>query len=486
MNTKRKLLGCSLIAALTLALFPYPSSATRSVLVPIAKAQAPDQDQPKPVVTGQLVQDQTPNKELSKHFHKYDLLRMDPAAAAAQVRNGQRLLLKSSVRDFDLQVSPYDMRSSDYSAQVIDSKGIKHALPKGEVITYKGNVKGLPDAQARMSLTGRGLEGAIITKQGRYFLQPAQNISKTAAADEFVLYEGSDVIKEDGTCGVTLADEVAAQEEVAQAGAKGVIEAEASGPVSSLTQMKVARIATDADAEYVASLGGATQANNQITSILNFVDGIYQSEIGVTFQIVQQNTWANAATDPYSSTSPSTRLQQFRDHWNANFASGGPNAPVRALAHLFTGVDLDGGTIGIASLGVVCRSPNFAYGLSQQFPFGSSTIIAQTVVLTAHEIGHNFAATHTNQVDTQTPPDVERSCEETIMEASVGFGTSFCPFSRSQITGHAAGQGTCLDATLTPPPTPQDCTTVPLGFNSLSSNLSISDCRSPSRGVEFF
>ena len=483
MNTKRKLLGCSLIAAITLAVFPYPSSATKSILVPVAKAQ--EQDQPKPVVTGQLIQDQTPNKELSKYFHKYDLIRMDPAAAAAQVRNGQRLLLKSSVRDFDLQVSAYDMRSSDYSAQVIDAKGVKHALPKGEVVTYKGNVKGLPDAQARMSLTERGLHGAILTKQGRYFLQPAQDISKQAAADEFVLYEGSDVTKDGSTCGVTLADEVAAQEQTAKAGATDVIEAEASGPVPSLSQLKIARISTDADGEYVTSLGGATQANNQITSILNFVDGIYQSEIGVTFQIVQQNTWADAASDPYTSTSPSTRLQQFRDHWNANFPNSGVNR--RALAHLFTGVDLDGNTIGIARLAAVCRSADFSYGLSQQFPLGSPTIDARAVVLTAHEIGHNFSATHTNQVDTQTPPDVERPCEETIMEASVGFGTSFCPFSRSQITGHAAGQGSCLDSTLTTPPTSQDCTSVQMGIGqSISSNLSTGDCRSPSRGVEFF
>jgi Metallo-peptidase family M12/Calx-beta domain/Bacterial pre-peptidase C-terminal domain len=484
-NTKRKLLGCSLMAAITLALFPYPSSATRSVLVPVAKAQEQDRP-PKPVVTGQVVQDQTPNKELSKYFHKYDLIRMDPAAAAAQVRSGQRLLLKSSVRDFDLQVSPYDMRSSDYSAQVIDSKGIKHALPKGEVITYKGNVKGLPDAQARMSLTGRGLEGAIITKQGRYFLQPARNISKEAAADEFVLYEGSDVTKDGSTCGVTLADEIASQGEVAKAATTDVIEAEASGPVPSLSQMKIARISTDADGEYVASLGGASQANSQIQSILNFVDGIYQSEIGITFQIVQQITRENASTDPYTSTAPSTRLQQFRDEWNTNFPNSGANR--RALAHLFTGVDLDGNTIGIASLAVVCRSPNFAYGLSQRFPFNSSTsITAQTVVLTAHEIGHNFSATHTNQVDTQTPPDVENPCEETIMEASVGAGSSFCPFSRSQIAGLANSQSSCLDSTALSPPTSQNCTTVDLGLgHSLSTNLSTTDCRSPSRGVEFF
>ena len=481
MNTKRKLLGCSLIAAIILALLPYPSSATRSVLVPVAKSQ----NQPKPVVTGQLVQDQTPNKELSKYFHKYDLIRMDPAAAAAQVRNGQRLLLKSSVRDFDLQVSPYDMRSSDYSAQVIDSKGVAHSLPKGEVFTYKGYVKGLPDAQARMSLTGKGLEGAIITKQGRYFLQPARNISKQARADEFVLYETSDVTEEGATCGVTLAEEIAAQEEVAKAAATDVIEAEASGPVSSLTTLKIARISTDADGEYVASLGGASQANNQITSILNFVDGIYQSEIGITFQIVQQNAWADANSDPYTSTAASTRLEQFRNHWNANFPSSGANR--RALAHLFTGVDLDGNTIGIARLAVVCRSANFSYGLSQQFPVGSTVINARVVILTAHEIGHNFSATHTNQVDIQTPADVALACHQTIMEASVGDGAAFCAFSRSQIIGQANAHSSCLDATVSPPPTSQDCTPAGMGIGqSISSTLSTSDCRSPSRGVAFF
>ena len=436
-------------------------------------------------MTGQLVQNQTPDQDLSKYFRKYDLIRMDPTAVAAQVRSGRRVVLKSSVRDFDMQMEPYDLRSTDYSAQVIDSAGVAHPLPKGDVITYRGRVKGLPDAEARMSLTEKGLEGAIITKEERYFLQPAQSISKQARPDEFILYASSDLTEDGATCGVTLAEEIAGQEEMAKAAASDVVEAEASGPVSSITPMKIARISTDADGEYVASLGGATQANNQITSILNFVDGIYQSEIGVRFQIVQQITRADANSDPYTSATPSTRLQEFRNHWNANFPNSGANR--RAIAHLFTGVDLAGGVIGIASFGVACRTPEFSYGLSQQFPLGSTSITAQTVVLTAHEIGHNFGASHTNQVASDVPPDIERTCEETIMEASVGAGSSFCPFSRSQIAGLATGHSSCLDSTATPPPTSQDCTSTPLppgGF--VIGTLSPSDCRSPSRGVEHF
>ena len=274
MNTHPKLVVCGVIAAIILSLLPYPSLAIKSQGT-AAKPQDP------PVLVTQLVQDRTPNEELSKHFRKFDLIRMDPAAVAAQVRRSGRLVLKSSVRDFDLQMAPHDLRSPDYSAQVIDSNGVAHPLPKTEVTTYKGYVKGLAGAQARMSLTERGIEGAIFTKQGRYFLQPARALSKSSGADEFVLYESADLHKHDGTCGVTLADEVAAQEGAVKAAPSDVIEAEVSGPVNSFTPMKIARISTDADGEYVASFGGASQANTQIETIINFVDGIYESEIGV-------------------------------------------------------------------------------------------------------------------------------------------------------------------------------------------------------------
>ncbi|HKG80039.1 MAG TPA: M12 family metallo-peptidase, partial [Pyrinomonadaceae bacterium] len=464
---------------MTFSVLAFPSPGSRSSAAP-AKAQ-------DPIVTGQLVQGQTRDEELSRHFRKYDLIRMDPARVAAQVRSKGKLLIKSSARDFDLQLTPHDMRSADYTAQVIDADGVRHQLPKSEVNTYKGEVKDSPRAQARISLTERGVEGAIITKQGRYFFQPARSLSKQAREDDFILYESADLTAEGATCGVTLAEEVAAQEEAALAGATDGIDVEANGPVSSMSPMKIARIATDADAEYVAAFGGASQAIAQINSILNFVDGIYQSEIGMTFQIVQQNTWADANSDPYTSTAAGTRLDQFRNYWNANFAAGGPNAPARSIAHLFVGVDLDGSTIGIAASPVACRSPLAAYGLSQRFPLTGTSITAQTVVLTAHEIGHNFGAAHTNQPNDLVPPDITLPCDETIMEASVGNGSSFCPYSRSQIIGWATAFSSCLVDTATPPPTSQDCATTPIApGGSLSGNLTTGDCRSPSRGVDFF
>ena len=464
------------MAGLLLSALAYPSIGLKN---PPASARAQDE----PLVVGQLVQTQTGDPELAKHFRKYDLIRMDPKAAASQLRNRGRLAFKSSMRDFDMHLAPHDLRSPDYLAQVTDSNGVRHPLPKPEVFTYKGEVKGMPNAQVRMALTEKGIEGAILTRGKRYFLQPARSISQDARADEFVLYDQDDVTKENGECAVTLAHQVASNGAPPKSANSGVIEAEAA-LITPLSQLKVARIATEADGEYVSALGGATQANTNIINILNIVDGIYQFEIGVTFLVVQQHTWADAGSDPFTTANPDDLLNQFTDHWEDNFPSGQNGNAARTIAHFFTGRDLTGTTIGIAWGGTVCRIPDFAYGLSQRFPLGTPTITAQTVILTAHEIGHNFNAAHTNEVDQFIPFDIERPCENTIMEAGIGNGSSFCPQSRSQIVGHANAFGSCM-ATLGAPPTSPTCSSTQIALGgSVNGSLSSGDCRSDLRGVD--
>ena len=478
MKINRILLGFILVATLLSAL-AYPSLGSKN---PPASAKIQNEHP----ITGQLIQNQTRDGELLKHFRKYDLIRMDPHAVAAEIRNRGRLLLKSSMRDFDMQLTPHDLRSRNYSAQVIDANGVAHPLPKPEVNTFKGEVKGLPNAQVRMALTDKGVEGAIITREKRYFLQPARAISKEARTDEFVFYDGADVVKDEGSCGVTLAHQVGAQEESTKKSTANLIDAEvANSSVSRLPALAVVRISTDADGEYVTALGGATQANAQIINILNLVDGIYQFETGITFSIVQQNTWASAATDPYTTSVANDLLDQFRNHWNTNFPNSDLNA--RTIAHLFTGKNLNLQTIGIAFTAAACRAPNFAYGLSQQVPLGSPIITAQTVILTAHEIGHNFSAAHTNEVDEFVPFDPEPPCQNTIMEAFIGDGSSFCPFSRSQIIGHANANLSCLVDSTELPPNFASCSTTAIAPGvTANGNLSNTDCRSDLRGVDHF
>jgi len=227
---------------------------------------------------------------------------------------------------------------------------------------------------------------------------------------------------EPGSCGVTGAERVdAALDDVA-------------GDVDHAlkTALSTVQIATETDNEYVNALGSATAANADILTIVNQIDGVYVAELGLSFQVVLQNTYAGA--DPYSTTTDANAmLTEFRNYWNANRGS-----VVRDIAHMWTGRDMAGSTIGIAYVGVVCSTPTYSYGVSQRW-----TGAPQRYILTAHEIGHNFNACHS---DTSCNPSPS-SCSNTIMQSSVGTGFTFCQFSRDQINSWVAGHSSCLSTT---------------------------------------
>ncbi|HEX5832392.1 MAG TPA: hypothetical protein VFY34_00980, partial [Pyrinomonadaceae bacterium] len=218
MNRPMKLIACLLSVALLLSSFvtfagPLQAQGVRPL------AQAPEMP-----VTSAAVQDGPQDPELTKRFRRYDVMKLDREAAAAQVKNRGRMILKTSHGNFDLEFSPHDLRSSDYTAQEIGADGVARTLPRAPVSTFRASVKDDPRAQARMSLGENGLEGAIITGTDKFFIQPARSLSKTAPADEFVFYSATDVEDTDETdesCGVTLADEIAARQEMAAAATDG-------------------------------------------------------------------------------------------------------------------------------------------------------------------------------------------------------------------------------------------------------------------------
>ena len=152
---------------------------------------------------------------------------------------------------------------------------------------------------------------------------------------------------------------------------------------------KVVDFATEADFEYTSALGGSAAANNDILSIMNQVQGIFERDIGLTFSITFQHTW-DTANDPYSASGDAAAvLREFTNYWNANFAGNRGD-----VAHLWTGRDL-GGSAGVAWTGVVCRSPLNSYGVSTRetlrcfvsaFPPMRSDTTSARVTATARQV----------------------------------------------------------------------------------------------------
>ena len=363
-------------------------------------------------------------KDLARFFRQHERVKFNTNEVAEQVRNNIPLSIYTASASFDVVLKPHDMRAKNYRAVEVGADGVERTVKMGPVRTYKGEVIGRDDARARFTIDDETLEGLIITPEERYMVEPMSKYSAVAEPMDFILYKSSDVIE-----GTALSCPVTMDEEINQAFegvAPQMVEPQAPEAVAALREIE---LATEADYEYYKAKGSSSvTANQEILSIMNQVEGVYESQLSLTFKITYQNTWA-ANTDPYVSSSITVQLDEFTNYWNANRTN-----IVRDVAHLWTGKNVGGGLAWSEYNfinGVVCRTRNLSYGLSQGI-----TWVPQKYILTAHEIGHNLSATHAEG----------GACANTIMNGTSGPNTalSFCTTSRNQITSFVNTYGSCL------------------------------------------
>jgi hypothetical protein len=377
------------------------------------------------LATGAMQRAGGDREQIDRILARYDRVRLDTQQVARQVRQTGEFRFAARDQTFDVVLEPYDVRASGYRAEEELGGGNRRDLPPGPAHTFRGTVPRLRGSEARFTVNDSSLEGVILTPSEWYYIEPLRNYSPSADPSEMVVYRRSDIrLDALGVCGTTLAHRIGEAEEIVEPQA-----------LSGTSGIGTAEVATEADYEYVIASGGAAAANSTILDILNQVDGIYQTQLSISLRVTYQHAWSTA-DDPYSSTAPTTMLGEFQNYWNANFY-GVPYD----LAHMWTGKDMDGSTIGIAYLSVVCGARTFSYGVSQRF-----TSSPGKYILTAHEIGHNFGATHPDQA---SPPQTD--CANTIMNSVIGTGANFCPFSRSEIASFLSHSSSCLSTEPTAP-----------------------------------
>ena len=364
----------------------------------------------------------------------YEVIHMESGRIEAQVKESGELTLDLKGVGFRFSLLPRDLRSPRYRAEATGPDGVRRPLPPDEVTTYRGlAVVGQEIVQGRFTIDGNRFEGVVFTPGDWHFIESLQHFAPAAGGDEWVVYRQSDIQPGQGwRCGVSHRLQ------------EGRDRLEARAAATDTTTTYTVEVATEADYEYVQYWGSAEAASREIRSVLNQVEGVYETELKLKLEIVYQHAW-NRSSDPYSGTDGSELLDQFREYWNANFASEGYD-----LAHLWTDrgtvtiEDEDGEEIevgGQASLGTVCNLRYLAYG-----SYGytrRSTLRSDNAITTAHEIGHNFNAVHPNE---ENPPVT--SCNATIMQS--GWDPpktlTFCKFSRNEIRSHVSTYNSCLEA----------------------------------------
>ncbi len=361
--------------------------------------------------------------DLAKYFKAFEVSDPNAARSAGRV---ETVRLTAAGRERELNVWPNDMLSQNYRAENSTAAGLVE-LGRPQVETYRGVVSGEERSEVRLTFDGSNVEGFFDIGDDRYFVQPASLFSGSAPAGQLVVYRKHDVIETgDFVCAAEIPQKLALGESI-------LVQNNAADAVAASRNLE---IATDADQQYVNILGGAGQANANIVSILNMVEGTYASELDLEITITYQHTWSTA--DPFGGADSSVVLLNFLDHWNANFPR---TTYPRDTAHLFSGKSYVQ-SAGIAFIGAVCYTPQYAYGVSGYVSWAPGKFL-----IPAHEIGHNLGAEHA---------EVAQGCGNTIMNAFLSGSAvmTFCPFSRGQIGTFVNQYGNCLLGGTGPTPTP--------------------------------
>jgi hypothetical protein len=300
------------------------------------------------------------------------------AAAAAHAQ--APLLIEAYGRQFALELEPNERLLSRLPAAQ------RAALARFPI--YRGHIEGLAHSWVRLTRVGHGLHGMMWDGDELYVIEPRNSAEDFMIApalgpqSDHVVYRLSDTqsglgpnfcaVRRDGERSSALAAYQSLVAELRQSAALAAVPSR---------EMQVAVLG---DSEFVSDHPADPQG--VALARMNSVDGIFSDQVGVQLSVATVRTFSSAA-DPFSDTTIANELIDEVGTYKNNAANGIRSTGV---AHLMTGRDLDGNTVGIAFLESIC-SPLFGVSLSQG---GSGIGSTSAVLVAAHEIGHNFGAPH--------------------------------------------------------------------------------------------
>jgi hypothetical protein len=315
-------------------------------------------------------------------------------------------------------------------------------------VSFPGRAKGSRKTWQRVYTIRMTLDGSLVVKA------KVSSIPKSAARR--------------GACGAASGSAPLSESVVAKGAQEMQMLEEDSGIVPAIAAeetpisselARVVTISTDADPEWYQKYGD--QSNAVIASLINATEAIYNRQLGLRFRIVKQHVYTDSS--PYTTTDSGMLLTAFtRNAENAVNLGSNPTTFHQDvdLKHLFTGKDIDGSVIGIAYIGVLCAVPSLSFGVTQSY------MEAANAGIFAHELGHNFGATH------------DSSNREGLMYPSISVppAQKFSDVSLGEITSHLSKYGSCISLEQIAPRTditPGEVPNIPLppALSSATLNL---------------
>jgi hypothetical protein len=240
-----------------------------------------------------------------------------------------------------------------------------------EIKTYVGQGIDDPTATVRFDSIPSGFHAQILSLNGAAYIDPYRG----GNTNLYACYYKRDYHRAKGDFTCFAADEPT---NIQKSGFKPLAVGDNS--------LRTYRLACAATGEYTQFFGGTLAgALAAIVSAINRVTGVYETEVGIRLVLVAKNNliiYTNSSTDPYTGNNPSLLLTQNQS--NLDFIIGNTNYDI---GHVFSTA---GG--GMAGVGVACVTGSKALGETGIYP---PTGDAFWIDYVAHEMGHQFGASHT-------------------------------------------------------------------------------------------
>ena len=373
---------------------------------------------------------------LHDKFSDYLILQLDPTTWSDTLKN-VNIEMKVDFKVgrehiFNITLEPSRILSSDYFITLQHEDGETEIIRRNRNIAFKGFANGDLDNIIRLTVDHNFVYGYIHIDEKRYFIEPLRFMTDDGSQDLFIFYEAESILE-------TMPENFCAAEE---------LEINRKQMIRQMWMGEQQAVEARSDDCYVLDYAIASdwlmydkygqdvdELENRNIGVTNNVQGNYTDEFSadIQYNIVTQFISTCSTCDPWTSSNEAgTLLSSFR-----SWGNGGGFGVSFGNGSLWTNRSLAGSTIGIAYLNGICNSNK--YNVNQDFSTNQDLIR----VLLAHELGHNWSATH------------DAAGSNTIMAPSVNNTNNWSNQSFNQISGYIANRANlqnCLEDC--PPPDP--------------------------------
>ena len=304
----------------------------------------------------------------SSRLVRIDLRRLKSQVAAA-----------SSTSSFSIALPAPDGTEERFNlrASSVMPPGLAARYPS--IKAYEGVSLDDPSVTIRMEITDKGLSAQILGPNKRWLIDPADD--RDPEVSRSYKYGTSLGSKREPFCELDTRNSASGWQSLSPKPTKGLRAKSTSGAI------KTFRTAVATTGEYGVYHGGTAEGVlSAVVATMNRVDGIFESELGISLELVDNNdliVFTDTLTDPFSGNDDaSVLIDESQVEIDARI--GAENYDV--------GHTLSTGAGGLASLGAVCRAGFKAQGVTGS---GRPEGDFFDVDYVAHELGHQFAADHT-------------------------------------------------------------------------------------------